>query len=298
MPIWHEAFKDAGLDADFVTSDDSGDLDNVDYAIVWAPPRGELARFKNLQTIFSIGAGVTHITDDPQAPLHVPIVRLQDEMMVLDMSCHILHWVLHFHRYYYQYGQDQRIKHWQRRRYPENSQCRVSVMGLGQTGVDACQRLADLQFDVTGWSSTAKSIEGIRCLHGDAQFEQLLSGADILINLLPLTPLTENILDASAFAKMPENAFIINCSRGASINDEDLLAALSSGQIRAAALDVFRTEPLPPENPFWEHPAVFITPHAAAPSNERSAAQFIARNIRLCIDGGTPSPIVDLSRGY
>lgn len=296
--IWQEAMAERSIGSIYLDSNMPGDAGEVEYAVVWAPPGGLLKTFPNLKYIFSIGAGVTHITEDPDYPAHVPIVRLQDELLVLDMSCHIIHWVLHFHRHYARYKSYQSEKKWQRHRYPENAEKRVAIMGLGQTGLDACARLRDLDFTVTGWARSPKKIEGVKCLHGDDQFANLLEEADILVNLLPLTADTTDILDAAAFSKMPEGAFLINCGRGSSIKDADLLAALDSGRIEAAALDVFREEPLPDDSPYWTHPAVSVTPHAAAPTNERSAARFIADQIRKCMDGGLPAPIVDPARGY
>ena len=296
--LWKTAFREAGVDTEVRTVDDLGNVNDIEFAVAWAPPAGLLSGFENLKYIFSIGAGVTHITQDPKAPLHVPIVRLQDDMLVLDMSCHIVHWVLHFHRFYHRYKHYEAEKKWLRHRYLENADKRVAIMGLGQTGQDACRRLRDLGFEVKGWARSPKDIPGVRCMHGDDQFAELLQSADILVNLLPLTPQTENILNAEAFSKMPEGSFVINCSRGASINDADLLEALASGKVEAAALDVFRTEPLPEDDPYWGNPNVFVTPHAAAPTNERSAARFIAANVRKCLDGGVPTPIVDLERGY
>ena len=298
LPLWQDAFKAAGCGSDIRSFDAPQDADEVEYAVVWAPPAGQLKNFPNLKYIYSIGAGVTHITLDPDWPAHVPIVRLQDRLLVLDMSCHIIYWVLHFHRHYARYARQQRDKHWQRHRYPENAERRVSVLGLGQTGQDACMRLRDLGFPVTGWARSAKDIDGVRCLSGDAAFDTVVSEADILVNLLPLTEATTDILNADVFNKMPKGSFVINCGRGTSINDTDLLAALDSGQLEGAALDVFREEPLPQDSPYWDHPSVSITPHAAAPTNERSAAEFIAAQIKLAMDGGTPSPIVDLARGY
>ncbi len=296
--LWCGAFEAAGCGTDVRGFDSPGDPAEVEFAVVWAPPAGRLKNYPQLKYIFSIGAGVTHVTLDPEWPSHVPIVRLQDRLLVLDMSCHIIHWVLHYHRYYDVYAHQQRSATWQRHRYPENAERRVSILGLGQTGQDACIRLRDLGFAVTGWSRSPKVIEGVRCLAGDAEFDTVVGDADILVNLLPLTDATTDILDASAFKRMPEGSFIINCGRGSSVNDADLLAALDSAHIRGAALDVFREEPLPVQHPYWSHPGVSVTPHAAAPTNERSAAEFISSQIRLAMDGGTPSPIVDLERGY
>ncbi len=296
--LWQSAFDEAGVGTDIRQEGALGDPEEVDFAVVWAPPQGRLKDLPNLKYIFSIGAGVTHITLDPEAPLHVPIVRLQDDMLVLDMSCHIIHWVLHFHRYYNRYKLYESEKKWLRHRYPENRERRVAVLGLGQTGYNACRRLSDLDFDVTGWSRSPKEIEGVTCLSGDEALPEVLSRADILVNLLPLTPATTDLINAETLALMPDGAFLINCSRGGTITDADLLSALDSGKVEAAALDVFREEPLPPSDPYWSHPKVSVTPHAAAPSNERSAAQFIAGHIRRAMDGGKPWPIVDLERGY
>lgn len=296
--IWRAAFEAENLTGDIRFADRLGDTADIEFAVVWAPPQGLLSRFENLKYVFSIGAGVTHITLDPDWPGQVPIVRLQDRLLVQDMSCHIIHWVLHYHRYYARYRQYQGDRKWLRHRYPENANRRVSVLGLGQTGLDACRRLHDLGFDVTGWARSPKTIPGVRCLAGDAAFDTVVREADILVNLLPLTPATTDLLDAGVFNRMPKGGFLINVSRGSTIVDADLLAALDSGQIEAAALDVFRQEPLPPGDPYWTHPAVSVTPHAAAPTNEVSAAEFIAKQIRVCMDGGLPAPIVDLARGY
>ena len=298
MEIWRDAFAAEGIDAGIRFADEIGSPQDIEFAVVWAPPRGLLQSFERLRYIFSIGAGVTHITLDPDYPRRVPIVRLQDRLLVLDMSCHIIHWVLHFHRYYARYARYRAERRWLRHRYPENAERRVSVLGLGQTGLDACGRLRDLGFPVTGWSRTPKQIKGVRCLAGQNEFETVVAEADILVNLLPLTSSTEKLLDAAVFARMPKGSFLINCARGSIIDDQALLAALDAGRIEAAALDVFREEPLPAENPYWDHPAVSVTPHSAAPTNERSAAEFIAAQIRRCLEGKLPSPVVDQERGY
>lgn len=298
LDIWLDAFRAHDLGSDIRLVNSLGDIETIDHAVVWDPPPGLLRNLPNLKYIFSIGAGVNHITDDPQAPVNVPIVRLQDSMLVLDISCHIIYMVLHFHRHYWRYKNYEQQKKWLRHKYPANEDRRVAVLGLGQTGLNACKRLRELEFDVIGWSNSAKTIEGIRCLHGPEAFAEVLAQADILVNLLPLTPLTQGLLNDTAFASMPDQSFLINCGRGGTVVDEHLLAALDRGRIEAAALDVFPSEPLAPTSPYWDHPAVTVTPHAAAPSNEKSAADFIAGNIRKSLDGEKPSPVVDFSKGY
>ena len=296
--LWDAAFSAAGAGADIRREGSIGTLEDVEFAVVWAPPAGRLKEFPNLKYIFSIGAGVTHITLDPDAPMNVPIVRLQDDMLVLDMVSHITHWVLHFHRYYNRYKLYEAEKKWLRHRYPENNERCVAVLGLGQTGRATCERLRGFDFDVVGWSRSSKEIEGVTCLSGDDAFPELLARADMLVNLLPLTPATTDLINARTLSQLPDGAFLINCGRGGTVVDADLIAALDAGKIEAAALDVFRDEPLAADSPYWSHPAVSVTPHAAAPTNERSAARFIANQIRLARDGGTPAPIVDHGRGY
>ena len=296
--LWDAAFSAAGAGTDIRREGSIGTLEDVEFAVVWAPPAGRLKEFPNLKYIFSIGAGVTHITLDPDTSMNVPIVRLQDDMLVLDMVSHITHWVLHFHRYYNRYKLYEAEKKWLRHRYPENNERRVAVLGLGQTGRATCERLRGFDFDVVGWSRSPKEIEGVTCLNGDDAFPELLARADILVNLLPLTPATTDLINAQTLLQLPDGAFLINCGRGGTVVDADLIAALDAGKIEAAALDVFRDEPLAADSPYWSHPAVSVTPHAAAPTNERSAARFIANQIRLAQDGGTPAPIVDHQRGY
>ncbi|MDE0697414.1 MAG: glyoxylate/hydroxypyruvate reductase A [Boseongicola sp.] len=296
--IWHSAFAAAGCGSDIRSIADPGNVAEVEHAVVWAPPAGALKAFPSLRYIYSIGAGVTHVTLDQEWPSHVPIVRLQDRMLVLDMSCHVIHWVLHFHRFYARYARQQDQSVWLHHRYPENAERRVSVLGLGQTGKDTCIRLRDLGFPVTGWARSPKQIVGVRCLHGNEAFDTVVRDADILVNLLPLTDATANILDASVFERMPKGSFLINCGRGGSVDDRALLNALDDGHVECAALDVFREEPLPANNAFWAHPGVFVTPHTAAPTNERSAAEFIAAQVKVAMDGGRPAPIVDPERGY
>lgn len=298
VDLWRRSFAEIVGPVRVETVETAGRAGDVEYAVVWAPPFGLLKTFPNLRAIFSIGAGVTHITDDPELPAHVPVVRLSDDMLVLDMSAHVIHWVLHFHRFYYRYRAYQAEELWRRHRYPDNAGRTVGILGLGRTGTDAAARLRGLEFPVLGWSRTAKSVDGMECRHGLPGLGEVLARSDILVNLLPLTSETADLLNAERFALMPDGSFLINPSRGGTIVDEDLIAALDSGKLEAAALDVFREEPLPPGHPFWRHPKVHVTPHAAAASNERSAARFIARNIRTMLDGGQPSPIVDRKRGY
>ena len=229
LGLWKNAFEEAGSGTDIRTEAAVGDSDEIEFAVVWAPPPGRLRTFRNLRYIFSIGAGVTHITTDPQAPLHVPIVRLLDDNLVLDMACHVIHWVLHYHRHYHRYRIYQTARKWLRHRYPENQSRNVVVLGLGQTGTAVCRHLGQLGFKLSGWSRTPKELDGIDCVHGDQALPELLGRAEILVNLLPLTPSTSNLINARMIDLMPDGAFLINCGRGGTVADADIAGRVQGG---------------------------------------------------------------------
>ncbi len=305
-------FSYAGGDADFWRAQmeervpgqvfrvfpDTGDPGDIEFALVWLHPEGDLKNYPNLKAILSLGAGVEHVLRDPDLPEGVPIVRLVDDILAQDMALHVVHWVIHYHRNYHVYGGDQGNKHWQRLRFPDTAERRVGILGMGELGTEAARHVRDLGFAVAGWSRTPKTVEGVESFHGPDGLMPFLRRTDILASLLPLTGATENLLDKEKFAAMPEGAYLINLSRGAILVDEDLLAALDSGAIAGAALDVFRTEPLPPNDPYWSHPKVAVTPHAAGPTNDRSAARKVAENINRVLAGESPHPVLDMEQRY
>ena len=175
---------------------------------------------------------------------------------------------------------------------------RVGILGLGVLGSEAALRLKVLGFDVAGWSRSERRLKGILCFHGSDGLPRLAARSDILVCLLPLTQETENILDARLFAALPHGAAIVNCGRGAHLVEGDLLAALASGQVSAAVLDVFRREPLPPDHPFWRHQRILVTPHAAAATTARTAAAIVAAALRRFAAGETIANLVERRRGY
>jgi glyoxylate/hydroxypyruvate reductase len=174
----------------------------------------------------------------------------------------------------------------------------VGVLGLGALGSDAALKLSVLGFDVMGWSRREKRLRGIGCFHGPDGLDALLARAQILVCLLPLTPATEDILDARLFARLPRGAAIVNCARGRHLVEEDLVAALSSGQLAAAVLDVFRDEPLPPDHRFWSDPRIIVTPHVAAATHAPTAAPGVAENLRRLATGKPLLNRVDASERY
>ncbi len=275
-----------------------GNPKDIDAALVWKPPAGLLASLPNLKMIVSLGAGADHLLEDASLPRHVPVVRLVDPYMTEAMSEYVLTQVLRLHRLDFAYRAQQRERVWRELQQPNAAERRVGVLGLGELGSDAARKLAVFGFKVAGWSRRERRLPGIESFHGPGGLMALARRSDILICLLPLTRDTEGILDARLFAAMPRAAAIVNAARGRHLIEADLLAALESGQLSAAVLDVFDQEPLPPEHPFWGHPKIIVTPHAAAATHAPTAAAGVAENLRRLSDGRPLINVVDLARGY
>jgi glyoxylate/hydroxypyruvate reductase A len=276
-----------------------GAPEDIDFAIVWKPPPGLLAGLPNLKGILSLGAGIDHLVSDPQLPRHLPLVRLIDPSLTAQMSEYVVMNVLRHHRFMPQYAQQQAAALWKPILPPPlTAERRVGVMGLGVLGRDALAKLAPFGFKLRGWARTAHDIPGVDCFHGADGLTAFLSGCDILICLLPLSAETRGILNAERLALLPKGASLINAARGTHVIAADLIAALDSGQLAAATLDVFETEPLPPDHPLWRHPAVTVTPHAAGWTIPETAAGLMAASIVAIRRGTAPVGLVDLSVGY
>jgi len=276
----------------------TGALEDIEYAFVWKQPAGLLGSLPKLRAVFSLGAGVEHILRDASLPAHVPLVRMVDPGLVAGMNEYVLWAVLHHHRQMPIYEAQQRESNWTQWVPPLPRQRRIGIMGLGQLGGTCAQTLAGLDFDVAGWSRTPHEMKDVITYSGAVELPAFLSRTEILICLLPLTPETENILDARVFAQLPRGACVINVARGKHVVDEDLIAALDSGHLDGAILDVFREEPLPVTHPFWRHPKVRVTPHVSALTQIETATATLAQNIERLQAGQPMIGLVDRARGY
>lgn len=295
---WKETMQSLLPDIEVRGWDDPGDPAEVDYAVVWKHPAGGLLRFPNLKCIVSIGAGVDHVLVDPDLPKHVPIIRTVGDDLRQRMREYVSLHVLRFHRRLPEIEAAQPKREWNQIIEPPAPERRVGVMGLGFMGRFCAEALAMLGFDVAGWSRAKKDIPGLTCFGGDADFDAFLRRSEVLVCLLPLTPETDSILDRDLFAKLPAGACVINAGRGEHLVEEDLLAALDSGQVGGATLDVFRKEPLPDDHPFWDRPEVLVTPHVASLIDPLAGGKVIAKNIRL-FRAGKPAPdMIDSAKGY
>jgi len=299
MEVWSSGLQEAMPEMDIKVYPDEGDVNDIEYAVVWKHPRGILKKYPNLKAILSLGAGVDHIISDSELPKGLPIVRLVDKKLTHEMYLHSLHWVLHFHSNQYLYRIQQQSREWIQQSSVQSEDRTIGIMGLGNIGKAIGDSLVNLDFKVIGWGARPKNSTGeIEYYYGHEQLSEFLSQTDILINILPLTENTKNILTKNELKLLPKGSFIINIGRGGIINENDLLSFLDSGHINAAALDVFAQEPLPENNSLWGHSSVYITPHIAGQSNPGSAAKAIAENIRLIEKGESPYPIYNLNSGY
>lgn len=270
----------------------------IRYALVWRQPPGSLAKLPNLKAILVLGAGVDSVLSDPGLPADVPVVRLVDAGLPGPMAEYALYAVLHFQRRMADYFEQQRAAIWRPLDELLARQWPVGVMGLGVIGAAVAQRIAAQGYPVAGWSRSGKPVEGIDVFTGASGLEPFLARTRVLVNVLPLTPHTRGILSASTFAAMPCGSYVVNIGRGGHVTDAGLIAALDSGQLAGAMLDVFDQEPLPATHPFWRHPKVIVTPHVAAPTLASESEAQVVDNIGRLERGELPVGIVDRDKGY
>jgi glyoxylate/hydroxypyruvate reductase A len=280
------------LPQDRLTLEPSAD---IDVALVATPHPGTFAKLPNLKLVQSLWMGVETLLADPELPRQVPLARLVDPGMVGAMSETVLAHVLDWHRHLYLYRLWQQRRKWKRRRQFLASDRTVGLLGLGELGTDASRKLLALGFKVCGWSRRPKRIAGVHCSN---DLGEILGMSDALVCLLPLTDQTRGVLNAAAFAQMPKGGCVINVARGGHVVIADLLAALDSGHLAHAYLDVFEPEPPPMDSPLWSHPGVTVTPHSAALTEPRTAVPKIAENIERLRRGEALLHLVDRSAGY
>lgn len=269
----------------------------ADYALVWMPPQQLLDEQPGLKAIFNMGAGVDALLR-LRLPPGVPLVRLEDAGMAVQMAEYVCHAAIGYYRGFAGYAAQQREALWQPLPVRRRADFRVGVMGLGVLGQRVVRALQGFEFPVLGWSRSARPLPGMQCFHGAAQLDAFLAQAQVLVNLLPLTPETEGIINQRSLARLPRGAFVINLARGRHVVEDDLLAAIASGQVAGATLDVFREEPLPPQHPLWRCPQVTLTPHISGQTLEAESLAQILGKIRALGRGDAIGGIVEAGRGY
>jgi glyoxylate/hydroxypyruvate reductase A len=270
-----------------------------DYAITWAPPEAMLPALAEVKAVFLTGAGADGILKfDARLPHSVPIVRLGDAGMGVQMAEYVTHAVLRYYRRFDEYEAQARAGQWTPLPQHHREDFSIGVLGMGMLGTRVLQALKEFGFPLRAWSRSEKSMEGVQCFHGEDGLDTFLRGSRVAVCLLPLTADTANILNRSNMSKLPQGAYLINVARGAHVAEPDLLTLVKSGHIAAATLDVFRNEPLPLQHPFWQEPRITITPHISALTLRRESVQQIAGKIRQIERGEPVADVINRQQGY
>jgi glyoxylate/hydroxypyruvate reductase A len=294
---WAEGLRAALPGRQVFTQAPSGETP-VAYAVVDRPEAGLLRSLPGLELVLSLNAGVEHLLASGEVPEGAPIVRMADDGMREGMIEWVTGHVLAWHRNLFAYRAAQAEGRWAPAQEKLARDRTVTVLGAGALGAPVASMLAAFGFETRAWSRSRRDIPGVTAFAGRPELAPALQGADVLVNVLPLTAETENVLDGGAFGLLSRGAFVVNAGRGRHVVDGDLLDALDAGILGGAALDVFREEPLPAGHPFWTHPAILVSPHVAAPTQPRTAIAAMVETVRRHEQGEPLLHVVDRRRGY
>jgi glyoxylate/hydroxypyruvate reductase A len=295
---WIGGFAAALPDAEVVPWREGAAIAPCDYAVIWAPPAAMLPDLAHVKAIFVTGAGVDAIMKFADTLPPVPVIRLGDAGMAVQMAEYVAYAVLRYFRRFDDYEAQARRGLWQPLPQYDKADFAIGVMGIGVLGTRVLASLAAFGFPLRGWSRSAKRIDGVTCYAGADGLADFLRGTRVLVCMLPLTPETANLLDRQRLSLLPQGAYLINVARGGHVDEADLLALVQSGHIAGATLDVFRTEPLPASHPFWAEPRISLTPHVAALTLPHLSAAQIGEKI-VALERGEPvADLVDRHNGY
>ena len=296
--LGHATFSSPAYDV-LLHGKDAYKPEEIDYFVGFRPPHGFLKTLPRLKLVISFGAGVEGFLTDPEFPKSIPLVRFTDPSLAYEMAQYVTMHALIIHRQQRYFDEAQKENAWRQLMMPRaTDQTHIGVLGLGEIGGKIAERLALYGFRLSGWSKTRKSLPSVQSFAGPGELNAFLNQCQILAAMLPQTPETINLMDKDFFAQLPEGAWIINVARGTLLVEDDLLAALDSGHLAGAVLDVFRTEPLPPDHPFWRHAKITVTPHVAGITDPRMALAYVETCVRRNEAGENLADIVDVARGY
>lgn len=295
---WAETLKKHLPETNIEVYPDIKDFDNVEFALCWKPDTNVLSKFKNLKIAHSVGAAVDHIIKTQNINKNLTICRIVDENLSNDMFEFLLSAILNHIKNLAVYQSQKSIQNWCPQVYKTFKDVTVSILGIGNIGAFVAEKLVSLGFTVKGWALNKKHIVGITTFAGDAELANFLIDTDILINILPVTPQTEGIINKNILYQINKGGYFINVGRGEHLIEDDLIELLENKHLTGALLDVFITEPLPKNHPFWRHPKIQITPHTASVTNISSAALLVVENYQNHIKGLPLKHTLNLEKGY
>ena len=295
---WRQRFEAAAPEFHWLAWPDIEQAAEASVMVGWNPPPDLFLQLPRLRLVHALGAGVDGFLKREDFPADIPLLRLRDAGMAEQMVEYALLGVLHWQRHVLAYSAQQREARWRQQPARTRADTRVGVLGLGYMGGTVAQALAGLGYAVEGWSRTPRALDGVVCRHGDDALPPLLARCDVLVSMLPSTPDTRGLLDAAKLGVLPPGAFLVNAARGDQIVIADLIAQLDRGHLSGALLDVFPTEPLPPDDPLWRHPKIIATPHVAALTVPGPAVEQVVENLRRFVRGEALLGQVDRARGY
>ena len=273
--------------------------EEIKYFSGFRPAPGFLKTLPNLKAVFSLGAGVDGFLRDPEFPRHLPLIRFVDPTLMHEMAQYVTMHVLIVHRSQRRFDEAQRQGKWDQAMLARPSRdTRIGILGMGDIGGTIATSLLPFDFQLLGWSRSRKHVPGVKSFADENELPQFLAQCDYCVCVLPLTEETRGIMNAKLFAQLPKGAWVINVARGGHLIEEDLIAALDSGHLGGAVLDVFQTEPLPDQSPIWHHPKITATPHIAGITDPKAALAYVADCVNRCETGKPLDNVIDFSKGY
>lgn len=295
---WIKAFNEAFPDLECRVWPEVGERADIEYFLGNELPEGEFAGFPNLKLVAGTRVGVEGLIRDPALAKTIPIIRNTDRQRAATMTGWVLYHVVRHHRRFAEFTANQKIRKWEHLQFAAPEKTRIGIMGMGTLGSAVGGALNALMYDVASWSRSRKRIDGIESFAGAGELKGFLARTDILISILPKTRGTDDLMNAKRFAMLPRGAYFINCGRGTTVDEDALIAALDSGHLSGAALDVYKVEPLPADHPFWGHEKITMTPHYSCTGSASYGAEGVIDAIRKLRAGIPLANTVDRAEGY
>lgn len=296
--LWYQALRSRLEHVSIQIDPDISDVEAVEFILAWKVKPGQFEQFPNLKAIQSLGASVSHIFDIYDVPDSVAVCRIVDQRLTDDMWEFVLAGIMSHMKHLKAYAEDQSKQRWQPQSYTTIAENTVTILGAGEIGLHVAKKLQSLGFKVNIWSRSKKDVEGINSIAGESELKEALRQSDYLVDILPLTESTRNLVGYDLLSSLKQGAYFINVGRGEQVVDNDLLRILNEGHLSGALLDVFHQEPLPKSHGFWNHPKILMTPHIASLTNIDSSIKLVIENYQRMKDGRNLLHLAHQNKGY